>query len=77
MNQAQALHAKSLARHIREHAEVIVRRMRYLESEDLTNVPVNVVNNFTVEAEFECKEIKTVIADMQTQLENMPDFPKR
>lgn len=71
MNKQQARHAKSIARHIRTHAESIVREMTSIESQDdYTQIPLSTVRAlFTSELDGHIRNIQAVISDMLPDLE--------
>jgi len=64
MNQSQARHAKSMARHIRTHAESLVRSMEAIERENLEQVPV-----VTIESKFD--EVPGILESIQQVLDDM------
>lgn len=71
MNIEQATHVKSMARHVREHAEALVQRMQIWENGDLSNIPAGLVDENFKEVDFRCKEIKQVMRDMTPRWEEL------
>ncbi len=73
MNELQALHVKSIARHILEHANSIVSRMKAIESIeefDYSRIPVSMLLEGQLkDVTHSCEEIEQVLKDM---LPNMP-----
>lgn len=69
MNKAQALHAKSIARHIREHANKIVITMASIESTNLSDVPLDIIEGHFGELEYHWNSIQQVLEDMLPELE--------
>ncbi len=73
MNKAQAMHAKSIARHIREHAEHIVHSMASIESTSvsrLADIPLDVIEGkFSSEVPAGLRDIQKVLKDMLPELD--------
>ncbi len=69
MNTAQARHCKSIARHIREHAERIVRSMAAIEQSNLSDVPLDVIEGKFSEIPADLEDIQQVLDDMLPDLE--------
>ena len=74
MNKAQARHAKSIARHIREHLQSMLASMSSIESAGLTtlaDIPLDVM-----EGKF--SEVPAGLEDIQQVLDEMlPELPKQ
>lgn len=68
MNKAQALHAKSIARHIREHANRIVLAMASIESTNLSDVSLDVMEGKFSEVPAGLEDIQEVLEDMLPEL---------
>ncbi len=78
MNEMQVIHAHSVARHVREHAELLVSRMRGIErqyyKDDLIKIqPEAIANLIKTEVELATKEINQVLADMLPDLDGKVD----
>lgn len=72
MNETQVIHARSIARHVREHAARLVARMSSIErqyKEDLMKMPASsMANRIRTEVDLAMNEIKQVLDDMLPDL---------
>jgi hypothetical protein len=66
----KSTHAKSIARHIEVHLQRMLSKMQAIQENDLTNVPVDMVNTKFVELASDWQEIVKVYSDMQGRLNN-------
>ncbi len=69
MNKPQERHAKSIARHIREHAERIVRNMSAIECSSMEDIPLDVIEGKFNEVPTDLEDIQKVLDDMLAELE--------
>jgi hypothetical protein len=70
MNLAQSTHVKAMARKMRMHAEAIAARMKALEENDLSDMPVDLVEMNFDDSLYYQAAIRQVYDDM------LPKLPK-
>ena len=72
MDQAQARHARDMARKIHEHIAPMIRMMQSIidtSDKDYEHIPVSMIEqSFTRQIDGICDEIKSVVVDMLPRL---------